>query len=95
MDNIDSIVKKVIGNLSSKAPTQIQQIQKIWEDIKEKERIKHADVIGFYEGTVQVATDSSARKYQLQLIKTKILKAFQKQISDIKNVSFRIGKGYE
>lgn len=92
MDNIKDIIVKVIGNMAAQKGGDFSDITRVWPTVIEKKALAHTKVVGTKDGIVLINVDSSAWLYQLNINRTKILKKLQSDISDIKNIRFKIGK---
>ena len=92
MDEIKDIVHRVIQNISEHKRSEQDHLQDLWEKILAEKERRHTRIAASKNGTLYVHVDSSARLYQLQLKKQKILRAIQKENSGINNIHFEIGK---
>jgi len=92
MDNIKDVIHSVIGKLASKQIDQGGKLERIWENILEKEDIKHTRILGMNQGKVLVVVDSPAWMYQMRMKKTRLLQKLIDEIPDVKEIRFKIGK---
>jgi predicted nucleic acid-binding Zn ribbon protein len=92
MDNINDIVKNVIGNIAGQKADQLAQIEKSWVKILTQDELRHTKIKGIKEGSISVNVDSPAWMFQMKTKKNRILKKLQEDIFDVKNIFFRIGK---
>lgn len=92
MDDIRNIVKKVFTEISSKTVEEQKKIGETVEKVFKNNKISGAKINGFKDQHLFINVDSSARLYQVSLIKGKILKELQAELPDIKKLSFKIGK---
>ncbi len=92
MDDIKDIVKKVFTDLSSKTVAEQKKLGEVVEKVFEKNKISGVKISGFKDKHLYVNVDSSARLYQVNMIKTKILAELQSELPDIEKVLFKIGK---
>lgn len=92
MDGIQDIVKKVFGDISIKTISEQNKLFKIFEKVLKKNNISGAKIAGFKNHHIFVEVDSSARLYQVSLIKNKILDEMKNELSDVEKISFKIGK---
>ena len=89
MEPIKDIVRGVIQKLSGgSTPVQLQEL---WKSIVGDKGTAHTRILSFEQGKVVVEVDSPAWLYQMSLKKRKILQQLQQHISDVKNISFKIG----
>jgi len=92
MDNIKEIIHQVISQIADKKPDEVNKIDRVWQNILDKEDLKHTKLVGERQGKLSVVVDSPAWLYQMNLNKSKILKRIKDEIPNIKYISFRIGK---
>jgi hypothetical protein len=92
MDDIYQIVQTVIGRISAGLPRE-QQILQIWDRLLNNEEKRHSSIIKIQKGQLEVGVDSSVWLYQLKLKKKTLLEQLQKEIPDIENIYFKLGKG--
>ena len=92
MDDIKDIVYKVIGDMAEKNPDVHNKTERIWQNLLNKQEIKHTKLIGINNGTLAVYVDSPAWLYQMRIRQTKILKQLKEEVPDIKRIRFKIGK---
>jgi predicted nucleic acid-binding Zn ribbon protein len=91
MDSIRDIIPQVIENLSGKRPTSARNIHEVWK-IVAKDGAEHSTVMNLNKGILLINVDSSAWLYQLNLQKTILLKNLKTEISEIKDIIFKVGK---
>ena len=92
MDDIKDIVKKVFLDISSKTMAEQKKLKETFEKVLKQNKISGAKISGFRDRHLFVDVDSSARLYQVNLIKNKILAELKSESADIEKISFKIGK---
>ena len=92
MDNIEDIVKNVIGKIADRKLEDHQKINRLWISSLSESELKHTKLVGINSGKVSVYVDSPIWLYQMNTRKKKILEQLQEEISNIETISFRIGK---
>ena len=92
MDDIKDIVKKVFLDISSKTINEQKKLEESFEKVLKQNKISGAKISGFRDRHLFVDVDSSARLYQVNLIKNKILAELQSDLPDLEKISFKIGK---
>ena len=92
MDNIKQIIDQVVGHLATNKKETQFYLQKMWQDILDKQELEHAQLVGEKEGVVTVVVDSPAWLYQMNIKKQNILEKIQHEIPSVKNIHFKIGK---
>ena len=92
MDSIKNIIPQVIEKLSSRQPSARESLEKIWKGVLKKEELSHVKLAGMNDGKIVAYVDSPAWLYQIQIRKMKILEQLKKEISDIRDINFKIGK---
>ncbi len=92
MDDIKDIVKKVFVDISTKTIAEQKKLGDVFEKVLKDNCISGAKISGFKDGQLFVNVDSSARLYQITLIKTKILNELKSELTDLQKISFKIGK---
>lgn len=92
MDEIKDIVKKVFLDISSKTISEQKKLEESFEKVLKQNKISGAKISGFRDRHLFVDVDSSARLYQVNLIKNKILSELKSDLSDLEKISFKIGK---
>ena len=92
MDDIKDIVKKVFTDISSKTISEQKKLEEIFEKVLKQNKISGVNIAGFKDHHLFVNVDSSARLYQINLIKNKILSEIRVECSDVEKMSFKIGK---
>ena len=93
MENIKDIVHQVVKNISEQRPQGQNDLQAIWEQVAGGKTAKATRIVGIKEGKMLVVTDSSTRLFDLVLHKKALLTAMQEKMPEIKDMSFKIGKG--
>ncbi len=91
MDDIKDIVKKVFVDLSSKTISEQKKLGEIFDKVLKDNQISGAKIAGFKDQHLFINVDSSARLYQITLIKNKILMELKKDLPEIEKISFKIG----
>lgn len=91
MDNIKSVINKVIAGIASKNPDTHNKIDGVWRNLLTKQELKHTKLNGLNKGSLFVLVDSPAWMYQLQTRQTKILKELKENIPDVKSIRFKVG----
>jgi hypothetical protein len=91
MDNIKDVINKVIGGIAGKSPDAHNKINRIWLNLLTEQELKHTKLMGVNEGTLSVSVDSPAWMYQMRIRQTKILKQLKEEVSEIKQIRFKIG----
>lgn len=92
MDNIKIVIHKLFDQFHTKESGRQEKIQRLWQSIIDPGAIRHTKLIDFKEGNLIVHIDSAAWLYQMNLKKTKILKAIQEDIPEIQQITYKIGK---
>ncbi len=92
MDNIEDIVNDVIGKLSIRQPDKHNKIERILVNILTEAERKNIQVQKIESNTLYVTVSSPVLLFQLKIKRNKILKRLQEEISEIRNIIFRIGK---
>ncbi len=92
MDGIQDIVKKVFGEISAKTISEQNKLFETFEKVLKNNNISGVKIAGFKNHHLFVEVDSSARLYQVTLIKNKILNETKKELPDVEKISFKIGK---
>ena len=92
MDNIKDIVKDVIGNIADNNPDKMKEVTRFFHTIVQKNEIDHCCVYGIKDATIYIVVDSSIWLYQIKMRRKILLKKITEKFSDIKNISFKIGK---
>lgn len=92
MDQIKDIVKKVFGDISTKTIAEQKKLGDVFEKVLKDNHISGVKISGFKDGQLFVNVDSSARLYQITLIKNKILNDLKSELPDIEKILFKIGK---
>lgn len=90
--DIKEIVKKVFVDISSKTISEQKKLADIFDKVLKVNNISGVKIAGFKDKHLFVSVDSSARLYQINLIKNKILTELKSELADIEKISFKIGK---
>lgn len=91
MDSIRDIIPQVIENLALKKPNSKRNINEVWKIIA-GDQADHSAVKDFQRGFLKVHVDSSARMFQLNLRKEDLVDDLKKEIPDLKDIIFKVGK---
>ena len=91
MDNIKDIVHQVIGKIAERTPQPQEKIDRIWQNILEKQELKHTQLSGIKDGQLFVNVDSPAWLFQMNIRKAKIIERLKTEMPDIKSIRFKIG----
>ncbi|MDD3374186.1 MAG: DUF721 domain-containing protein [Candidatus Omnitrophica bacterium] len=92
MEEIKNIIQDVVKTLSVKEPQEETKIQRIWDNLLNGKIKKHTKIFGIKEGKMIVCVDSPAWMFHLNLKKNKILKEIREEISEVKEICFKLGK---
>ena len=92
MDNIGNIVREVIDKMAQKRSVGEEGVERIWQNVLNKDEIKHTRLIGFNKGVLAVAVDSPTMLYALKIKKNKILNFLKEHTTDIQEIYFKVGK---
>lgn len=90
-DIIPRVVEKMIRSKNQQAGEQ-EALEQIWQDILEKQELKHVKLGGQRDGNLLVFVDSPARAYHLRMGKAKILKRIREKIPQIKDITFKVSE---
>lgn len=93
MDSIKDIIPQVVGKMVRSRNQQAGErgsLEQIWQDILEKQELRHARLGGQRDGNLLVFVDSPARAYHLRMGKAKILKQIREKIPEIKDITFKV-----
>ena len=91
MDSIRDIIPQVIESLASKKPHANSNIHEAWK-LAAREHAEHSTVKDFQKGMLRVNVDSSARMFQLSTFKGELLKILKKEIPELADIIFKVGK---
>lgn len=91
-EEIKDIVRAVFEKISGQAPVEQERIQRSWEEVLEKEGLRHTKISGFKDNQLYVSVDSPAWLYQLNLKKKKILGQIQTRHPEVQKIFLKIGK---
>ena len=91
-----SLIKEIIPQLfdqmaAGKAET-YGKIQRIIHEVMGGENDQRVGLVGLKEGHLMITVDSSATLFMVNLKKNKLLERLKKEVSEIKQISFKIGK---
>ena len=92
MDSIKNIIPQVIKRLSNRQPNTQEVLENLWKGALKNEELGHVKLAGISDGKVLAYVDSPAWLYQIQIRKIKILEQLKKEILDIVDINFKIGK---
>ena len=92
MDNIKDILQDVIGKMAQHRANDENSLERIWQNVLDKEELKHVRLVGFNNGILSVAVDSSSWGYTLRMKKARILKRLKEEVEDVQEIQFKIGK---
>lgn len=92
MDNIEDIVKNVIGQMADKKLEEYKKIDRLWINILNEGELNHTKLIGVKDGLISVVVDSPAWLYQMNIRKNTILRELKEEIPTLDTIRFRIGK---
>ena len=92
MNDIKDIVKKVFTDLSTRTAGEQKKLGEGVEKVLKENKISGAKISGFKDKHLFINVDSSARLYQVNVIKKKILTELQSKFPDIEKILFKIGK---
>ena len=67
-------------------------LDQIWQDILEKQQLRHTRLGGQRDGNLLVFVDSPVRAYHLRMGKAKILKQIREKIPGIKDITFKVSE---
>ena len=85
------ILPSVIENISRQNIQEQTSLDNLWKEILGCDADK-AVVLGVKEGVLLVTVDCGARLFQMRMRKQTLLTKIQKELPDIKNIVFKIGK---
>lgn len=91
MESIRDIIPQVIESLSLKKPVSKRNIPEAWKSVAGEQGI-HCAVQDFQKGMLRVHVDSSARMFELSTRKNELIKNLQKEIPDLIDIIFKVGK---
>ena len=91
MESIRDIIPQVIENLASKKPHVNRNIHEVWK-MAAREHAEHSAVKDLQRGMLRVNVDSSARMFQLSTFKGELLKILKKEIPELADIIFKVGK---
>ena len=92
MDNIEEIVKSVIGKIAQHQPNHQIELEKIWNRFVDGNSRKHASFQGVKNNTIYVVVDSPIRLHQLKSKKNILLRKFKEVAPDIVDIMYKVGQ---
>lgn len=92
MDNIEDIVKNVIGNMASRKMEEHNKVHRLWVNVLSETELKHTKLLGIKDGKIAAVVDSPAWLYQMNTRKRKILQILKEELSTIESIYFKVGK---
>lgn len=92
MDNIEDIVKNVIGDMASRKMEEHDKVHRLWLNILSEAELKHTKLLGLKDGRIAAMVDSPAWLYQMNTRKRKILQLLKEELSTIESIYFKVGK---
>ena len=90
MDSIKDIIPQVVEKMARQRGGEQGALEQAWQDVLEKQELKHVKLVGPRDGNLLVSVDSPARAYHLRMRKTKILKQLREKIPEIKDITFKV-----
>lgn len=92
MDSIKNIIPQVIGNISQRRSDDKGRLDGIWQGVLKAQELGHTELAGIKDDKILVWVDSPAVLYQMKIRKPKILECLQRDLPDLRNIDFKIGK---
>ena len=92
MDNIEDIIKDVIGKMSSRRVEEDTKLENIWKNLLTPQELEHTRVVGFKDNIISIRVDSPTWMYHMKTKQSSLLRQLNKEIEDIKRIRFEIGK---
>lgn len=95
MDSIKDIIPRVVEKMVRSRNRQAGgpgALEQVWQDILEKQELRHTMLGGQRDGNLLVFVDSPARAYHLRMGKARILKQLQEKIPEIKDIIFKVSE---
>jgi predicted nucleic acid-binding Zn ribbon protein len=95
MDSIKDIIPQVVGKMVRSRNQQAGEqgaLEQIWQDILEKQQLRHTRLGGQRDGNLLVFVDSPARAYHLRMGKAKTLKQIREKMPEIKDITFKVSE---
>ncbi|MCB9719558.1 MAG: DUF721 domain-containing protein [Candidatus Omnitrophica bacterium] len=92
MDNIEDIIKDVIGNMASRKMEEHDKIHRLWVNVLSETELKHTKLLGVKDGRIAVVVDSPAWLYQMNTRKRKILQILKEELATVESIYFKVGK---
>lgn len=92
MDNIEDIIKNVIGDMASRKMEEHDKIHRLWMNVLSETELKHTKLLGVKDGRLAVIVDSPAWLYQMNTRKRKILQLLKEEVETIESIYFKVGK---
>ncbi len=92
MDQIKDIIPQIIGHWCQGLPAYPGSLQSVWISLSDGKFAKDTIIERYADGELVICAENSARLFQLNNHKGKILKALKNHFPDIKKINFKIGK---
>ncbi len=92
MEQIKTIIHDVIEKLSTQGAGQSQDMQRAWQEAVGKKIVRHTQIEGLKDGRLLVLVDSPVALFQLNLKRSRLLKALQKIDRAISKIELRVGR---
>lgn len=92
MDNIEDIIKDVIGNMASRKMEEHNKIHRLWINVLSETEQKHTKLLGIKDGRIAAIVDSPAWLYQMNTRKRKILQILKEELATVESIHFKVGK---
>jgi len=92
MDNIEEIVKSVIGKISQRQPDAQFELEKIFYQFIGEKNKEFTRFTGCKNNIVFIMVDSPIRLHQLKSKKIKLLRGFKKVSPEIKDIIYKVGQ---
>jgi len=92
MEDLKSIVHKVIGQMSSNSGGDGHRIEEVWPAVVGERAAAHTRVAGLQKRTLVVYVDSPAWLYQMNLKRLKTLQQVKDKVGTVDKIYFKIGK---
>ena len=92
MEEIKNIIPTVVKTLSGREPQKETKLQRVWDNLFDGKIKRHTKIFGIKEGKMIVYVDSPAWMFHLNLKKNKIVKEIKEEVSEVKEICFKIGK---
>lgn len=92
MDEIKSLIHKVIEKISSQKPITQVKIQDDWYAAAGEPARQHTKIGGIKDGMLIIYVDSPAWLFEMSLKRVPLLRQLQKEHAEIRKLIFKIGK---